>query len=816
MSIRKLIAVFIFPGVLGIFSVSTAQEETYSSIPGTSSASESKTLGDRFDDIHRMIFGSPASGNKNSRDKKEDKEKVQNNKKSPRPMPGKYIPYQESGNTADSQDGGIIKPSEVNQKQTTGNSQARSVRVYRTDGNNSSAAQVSENRSGRRYFEEKVQDGADTPENTQFPSGASGKRSAVVIPNKNSDASGERFYQAAPIIQPLHERFSQFRRSVFDGTSGESSLPVASSSAKGDIFKQKSSHPSVINPYSDAGESVRPTIDKAENMAETRSGGRPTLAKRPIVGASSDSSAVAERTLPKIDFDGARVAENPFAEKPDTVKDADKSFAAGTLATSEDGVLFARKSPIISVETHGARKISVGKDSAYEIKILNSGDVAAEDLIVFVNLPEWAEVIGTETSVGSTQAPPAVQMSAPFLWKVGRLEAKSQEKMALRIVPRESRPFDLAVRWEFKPAASQTMIEVQEPKLEMKMDGPREVCYGKKETYRLKLSNTGNGNAEGVTIKFLPVGSGDNLPAIYELGLLPAGEDKSIEVELTARQSGTLEIQVEAKGAAGLHAELAEKVLVRRAGLYIGVEGPKLQFVGAAAVYTVRVKNTGNAPSKNIDFIAALPAGLKYLGGLEDARVEGGNKLHWSLETLNPESVQTFTLKCTPSTAGISRLEVAASAEDDLSASAIAVTQVESVANLALDVKDPGVPVPVSEEAVYEIRVRNRGTKDAEGVEVIGYFSRGIEPISAEGGANRIAQGQVVFTPIRTIAPGTEVTLKIRARAEAPGNHVFRAEMYCKELGSRLVSEESTLYYQDALAIPQNLQARPLLDHVVR
>ena len=186
--------------------------------------------------------------------------------------------------------------------------------------------------------------------------------------------------------------------------------------------------------------------------------------------------------------------------------------------------------------------------------------------------------------------------------------------------------------------------------------------------------------------------------------------------------------------------------------------------------------------------------------------------MHWTVESVNPESVQTFAIKCVPNTAGVSRFEVAASGEDDLIASATALTQVESAANLALDVKDPGGPVPVGEEAAYEIRVRNRGTKDAEGVEVICYFSRGIEPTGAEGGANRIAAGQVVFMPIPTLAPGAEINFKIRARAETPGNHIFRAEMHCKALGSRLVSEEATLYYQDALAIPQNLQARPPLD----
>ena len=561
------------------------------------------------------------------------------------------------------------------------------------------------------------------------------------------------------------------------------------------------------------GDAAEPTKLKP---AGTRPAGRPTPAKR-TSAAAADQALVAERPSSATRDVGVIIPDGPSVLRPPAVKDPSKDtskpVSGGEVqAPGENSMLFARKGPVLSVETHGPRKITVGKESAYEVKIINAGDVAAEDLIVFVNLPDWAELVGTEASAGSTQIAPA-QLAAPFQWKVGRLEAKSAERITLRIVPRQSRPYDLAVRWDFKPAASQTLIEVQEPKLEMQLDGPREVFYGKKETYRLKMMNTGTGSAEGVTIKFVPVGAGDNVQAVYDLGLLAAGEDKVIEVELTARQSGALEIQVEAKGDAGIHVQLSEKVLVRRAGLELAVEGPKLQFVGATATYVVRVNNPGNAPAKNVNLVATLPPGLKYLGGIEGAHGEtSGGKLRWVAESIGPESVQTFAIKCASNAGGVSRLEVAASAEDDLVASAVAITQIESAANLALDVKDPGGPVPVGEETAYEVRIRNRGTKDAEGVEVVCYFSRGIEPTAAEGGVNRIASGQVVFLPVPTLAPGAEINLKIRARAETPGNHIFRAEMHCKALGARLVSENATLYYQDALAIPQNLQARPPLD----
>ncbi len=100
-----------------------------------------------------------------------------------------------------------------------------------------------------------------------------------------------------------------------------------------------------------------------------------------------------------------------------------------------------------------------------------------------------------------------------------------------------------------------------------------------------------------------------------------------------------------------------------------------------------------------------------------------------------------------------------------------------------MDVADPQGPVPVGEEVTYEVRVRNRGTKEAVGVEVFAYFSRGIEPTGAEGAPNRLGPGQVTFEPIPLLTPGAEAILKVRARAEVAGNHIFRAEAHCRPLG---------------------------------
>ena len=185
----------------------------------------------------------------------------------------------------------------------------------------------------------------------------------------------------------------------------------------------------------------------------------------------------------------------------------------------------------------------------------------------------------------------------------------------------------------------------------------------------------------------------------------------------------------------------------------------------------------------------------KYVSGIEGARLDvSANRLEWTVESIGPELEHTAAIKCSLATPGANRVQVYAIAADDLGASVETVTQVESVANLMMDVKNPESPVPVGEEVTYEVRLRN-GTKEARDVAVFAYLSNGIEPTAAEGGPNRLSPGQVVFQPIKSLAPGIEVVLKVRARAVVGGNHIFWAEADCKPLGARLVSEVTNLYY---------------------
>jgi len=649
---------------------------------------------------------------------------------------------------------------------------------------------------------------------------------------------------SASAFAPLHERLRAFRTSAFGSSATQTpktsksqpaKTPKAADTPSPDASRGGLENPASVYPKSPEAaalqravaeryatqRAVRPTAPegKSSGPEAASSPGRgarpsaidkksPTIAPRsPTIGLRSPamvprSPAIGSRSptvAPKLPAVGAKPPESLATEK-----------ATDPVEPDDAGVLFLRQSPILSVETHGPRRITVGKESAYEVIIHNSGQVAANELAVTVELPEWADVVGAEPSTGATETLGTDQRPGELLWKVGRLDAKSHEKLALRIVPRQSRPFELGVKWSFTPVRSQAEIEVQEPKLVLELDGPREVLHGRKQVYKLKLSNAGNGPADNLVVRLTPTGPGENVPASHKLGALAAGQKKVIEIELTARHAGQLTIQVSVDGDAGVHVELKERILVRRAALGLTVRGPALQYVGTGATYEIRLANTGNAPAKNVVVAARIPQGARQVSATQGGTIsEDGKTVNWDLSELAPEAERTLLLKCELGQAGAGRLAVDASADDNLVASGAAVTQVEAIADLVLSVVDPAGPIPVGRSTTYQVRIQNRGSKSAENVDAVGYFSQGIEPTSAEGAIHKISPGQVVFGPIPTIAAGQTQLLTIRAKASAPGNHVFRAEVYCKTLGARLVSEETTRFYGTGAAAPETSVAQP-------
>lgn len=482
--------------------------------------------------------------------------------------------------------------------------------------------------------------------------------------------------------------------------------------------------------------------------------------------------------------------------KPDATSPSDSTPAVASPAMVETpGLLFTSASPVLSVEATGPRKVLIGKEAAFIVKIKNAG-AAANNVIVTINIPSYVEVHGAQATLGTAQPPEPGDRREPLQWKISRLDAGGEEVLNLKLVPRKSTPLDLAIQWTFVPEASQTQVEVQEPKLAMTISGPDEVPYGQSKIYKLTVSNPGNGDTENVVVGLLPIGrSADGAPN-HRLGTLVAGESKTIDIELAARQAGAITIKAQAFADGGLRAEATEQVMVRRASLRVDVLAPKVKYAATVGTYRVKVTNAGDASAENVQVTSMLPPETKFVSTTGGGRLDPQlGKVTWNVGSLQAGGERVFELECALLTPGENRTQFVVVADGDLSASTTSTTHVEALADLKLEVRDPQGPIAIGDEAVYEVQIRNRGTKMAEHIDLCVFFSEGLEASSVDGPAHEIATGQVLFKPIVSIGPGDTVSIRVHARAEKPGNHVFRAELTSHHPTTKLAAEEATHFY---------------------
>lgn len=491
------------------------------------------------------------------------------------------------------------------------------------------------------------------------------------------------------------------------------------------------------------------------------------------------------------------------------IADRRSNTNASSTSTSARNVLITRKSPVLSVETIGPSRVLIGREAKYTVVLSNAGTVNANGVQVSVSVPDGCDVVGFDPSFGQTRDP-QVPEKRGIIWMLDQLPAGETAELDVKIVPRDSRPFDLGVQWTYSSQATQAMVEVQEPKLSMSLSGPDEVAYGQPATYKLTLSNPGTGLTEGVMVRLLPTMVGAEAMPSHRVGSLEPGESTSIELELTARESGQLAIKAEATADGGLQAAVNEEVLVRKPEVALELVGPRFLYAGTAATYTVRATNPGNAPAKNVTIEALIPSTGEFvsstLGGEFD---QASRKVTWTLASLPAGSHRDIEFKCILKDGGVIKQQVSATGDDDVRDQQLVTTQVEALADLVLDVIDPKGPVPLSEETVYEVRVRNRGTDSARGVEIVTFFSEGLEAVAVEGGRHEIAPGQVLIHPIESLGPGREIVYKMKLRADTTGNHVFRAEVRCESLDSRLAVEETTRFYGQPATAAVNQPNQP-------
>ncbi|MDR3109315.1 MAG: DUF11 domain-containing protein [Planctomycetaceae bacterium] len=461
-------------------------------------------------------------------------------------------------------------------------------------------------------------------------------------------------------------------------------------------------------------------------------------------------------------------------------------------------------SPLLEVETTRPQRVIVGQESSYNIRLINRSSASAEQVVLQVELPEWIEIQPPEVSVGTTNVSQLSSENSAkmFTWRIDKINANAEEQLVLHLIPTERKSFNLKLHYDFKRPTTIAPIEVQEPTIEMAIDGPTELMWGTQQLYQLKVRNTGNGDAEKVKL-VLVSGTAENSSGgmEYVIERLAAGAEEVVKINADALQENFLDISVVATGPYDLQAKASRRINILRPKLVASLEAPDMLFVGNRAEYTLRVRNVGNAPAEKVEVRADIPLSAKYLSNNAGGRATPQNAVIWNTDTIaiGGEFVAKFI--CEMKRQGTTKVEVFAEEKTRLKIACSGETQVDSVADLKMKIENPQGPVEVGSDAVYTITISNNGTKDANDVDVNVMFGWEIKPVSFEGLQGEIlddsrGSGIIAFQRIPTISAGqTLPPIKVKAVADKQGNHKIRVELACQSTGSQLVHEESAYYY---------------------
>ena len=455
--------------------------------------------------------------------------------------------------------------------------------------------------------------------------------------------------------------------------------------------------------------------------------------------------------------------------------------------------------PAIEVVTVGPQTIGINKASEYKVVVRNNSSIRAERILVGVNMPTWVDIENLSLTSGGKEITDG-EGQARLVWSVDQVPGNSSQTMTISAVPRKAEIFDVGVEWTLVPLVGKASIRVTEPKLEMSISGPKEVQYGETALYHVAVRNPGSGAAENVSV-MLPEALGGERAT---LGVIPPGKEKHFQVKLLARAAGDLNLVATAAAEGNLKVEAEQALVVRRAALSISMTGPALKYAGGVGKYSVTLTNTGDATATELDAGVALPSGVKYLKGIDAASLFDRG-VRWPIGSLAPGESRHYEFFCQMETSGDLKLEVGARGKNDLAASSEFKTTVETVADLVLSVADLKGPLPTGEEVPYTIKIRNRGSKAAKGVNLVMHFSDGIEPQSAKGLKHQIGPGKVIFSPIPRIDPGQEMTFEVLAEASKSGTHIFRAQLSCEDSDAHEIAEGTTRYFGDSIDPPAML-----------
>jgi uncharacterized repeat protein (TIGR01451 family) len=452
------------------------------------------------------------------------------------------------------------------------------------------------------------------------------------------------------------------------------------------------------------------------------------------------------------------------------------------------------QAPQLVLQKTAPAEVQVGKPATFQIRLKNTGQVPAQNVEVRDEIPR-----GTRLLDSTPKASRGVR--GELVWNLGTVKPNDEVTIDIQLIPTDEGVLGSKATVSISAEASARTVSTK-PQLALKTVVPTRVQIGDEVTMQITVSNPGSGIAQQVVLEErVPPGlqhaAGPEL--VYEVGSLKPGESRQVDLKLTAAQAGVVANVLVARGEGNLRAEDRVELEVLAPQLDLALEGPKRRYLEREATYTVSVSNPGTAPARQVELIAQLPAGLKFVAANNAGHYEEATRtVHWTLEELPCKETGSVQLTTVPVEPGEQTLRLRGTAEKGLSIEKEHPVVVEGIASPSFEVVDTADPVEAGGETTYEIRVYNQGSKAATNVRVTATLPPEMRVVAVEPPTRQSADAnRIAFDPLQRLAPKAETTYRLRVQGIKPGDHRIRVQLLADEIRDPVTKEESTRVYAD-------------------
>lgn len=437
-------------------------------------------------------------------------------------------------------------------------------------------------------------------------------------------------------------------------------------------------------------------------------------------------------------------------------------------------------------------EVGVGAPFNYTITVRNLTDITLNNVIL-------TDQLAANYQFDSAQPAASGHEGTNLWWQLDHLSPRATAKFVVTGSATASGKLVNCVKVKYD--LSQCLaINVTDPQISLTKTTEEEACQCDAIPTKLVVTNTGTGAARDVKIvDELPDGmtTSDGRNAVaFNVGTLAQGQSREFAFNIKAGRSGSFINTAIATAAGGLHAESTTSTLVTKPVLEITKTAPQKRYLNRKFQYDITVTNRGDGMAKNTVIEDPLPAGTRWVKASDGGQVHG-RALRWNIGNLGPGQSRSVSVTVTASRIGDVRNIATARAYCADNVSAEAITSIQGIPAILLEVVDLTDPIEIGNETVYQITVTNQGSSPDTNITVQCGLEDQMQYVSSSGATPGVAEGQTIaFSPVPSLAPGAKASWRVRIKAVGTGDVRFTVNMNSDQLQRDVRETESTNFYE--------------------